>query len=114
MKKINEPLHLGQKNEPSLIRNATNKDDIPTNHEGSAHFSSRNPVKLQDLKQLAYAIAKECGLSCTQTKHFKKRGLTVGLDLRFKRDWQILIDRLNELKGGVLVPFLLKTSKVAA
>ncbi len=70
-----------------------------------------NQPKLKDLKQLAYIIAKECGLTCTQTKHFKKR--FVGLDLRFKRDWQVLIDRLNEMKGGVVVPFLLKTSVAA-
>ena len=40
-----KPDALGQKNEPSLINPATNDHDLRVNHEGLAHFSSRNPGK---------------------------------------------------------------------
>lgn len=65
-------------------------------------------TKMQDLKNQAIALAKSLGLRCTQTSHFKKRGLTVGLDLRFKHCWVILIQRLKSLASGVVVPFLLQ------
>lgn len=71
--------------------------------------------KLQIIKNQAFALAKSLGLHCTQTTHFKKRRLTVGLDLQTKRGWLVLCDkqsllakrdRLKELATGVLVPFL--------
>jgi hypothetical protein len=63
-------------------------------------------TKMQDLKNQAFQLAQKLGLHCTQTAHFKKRCLTVGLDLRFKNCWAILIQRLKELAFGVVVPFL--------
>lgn len=63
-------------------------------------------AKIQDLKNQAYAIARSLGLKCCQTAHFKKRGLTVGLDLRRKTSWMQLINRLKELASGTVIPFL--------
>ena len=61
--------------------------------------------KLQDLKRRALALAKSLGLQYTQTHHFKKH-VGQGLDLRRKACWMQLIERLNSLRGGVVVPFL--------
>ncbi len=61
--------------------------------------------KMQDLKRQAVALANSLGLRCTQTRHFKKH-VGEGLDLRFKRCWVQLIERLNNLRGGVVIPFL--------
>ena len=74
---------------------------------------AKTQIKLKDLKEAALKLAKALGLHCTQTAHFKKRGLTVGLDLRFKSAWAILCVRLKELAGGVVVPFL-KAQPIAA
>ncbi|MDF5726616.1 MAG: hypothetical protein PUP92_00915 [Rhizonema sp. PD38] len=63
-------------------------------------------VKLKDLKNQAYAIARGLEMNCSQTQHFKRRGLTTGLDLRCKSSWIQLIARLQELAGGVVVPLL--------
>ncbi|MBW4636434.1 MAG: hypothetical protein KME30_32530 [Iphinoe sp. HA4291-MV1] len=68
-------------------------------------------VKLQTLKDAAFALAKKLGLSCTTTKHFKKR--FIGLDFRTKSGWAMLIERLKELAFGVLVPFF-KQQPIAA
>lgn len=72
-----------------------------------------NQPKLQDLKNQAYALARSLGLRCTQAQHFKRRGLTTGLDLRTKSGWQYLIQRLNQMAHGVVVP-LLKSQSLAA
>ncbi|MBO3463021.1 hypothetical protein G7B40_041060 [Aetokthonos hydrillicola Thurmond2011] len=69
-------------------------------------------TKLKDIKNRAIALAKSLGLTLTQTKHFKKH-VGQGLDLRTKRGWLILCDRLNQLAGGVVVR-LLKQSALAA
>lgn len=63
--------------------------------------------KLSDLKSAAFKLAKSLGLGCSQTKHFKKRGLTKGLDLRRKDAWIKLMERLEELRNGVVIPHLL-------
>ncbi len=70
-------------------------------------------TKIQDFKNQAFQVAQSLGLHCTQTAHFKKRGLTVGLDLRFKHCWVTLIQRLKSLASGVVVPFL-KQQPIAA
>jgi hypothetical protein len=64
-------------------------------------------VKIKDLKAAAFKLAKSLGLHCTQTKHFKKRGLTKGLDMRRKDAWASLLNRLEALRFGVVVPLLL-------
>ncbi len=64
-------------------------------------------VKIKDLKAAAIALAKSLGLHCTQTKHFKKRGLTKGLDMRRKDAWVSLMNRLEKLRNGVVIPHLL-------
>ena len=61
--------------------------------------------KLQDLKRRALALAKSLGLQYTQTHHLKKH-IGQGLDLRRKDAWVQLIERLNSLRGGVVIPFL--------
>lgn len=65
--------------------------------------------KLQTLKDTAFRLAKELGLHCSQTKHFKRR--FAGLDLRTKASWSHLIERLKELADGV--PFLRQQSIAA-
>jgi len=69
--------------------------------------------KLQNLKNQVYVLANSLGLRCSQTQHFKKRGLTKKLDLRTKIGWQQLADRLNQLAYGVVVP-LLRQQPIAA
>lgn len=64
--------------------------------------------KLQDLKRQALALAQALGLKCTQTASLKKH-VGQGLDLRRKDAWVRLIERLNSLRGGVVVPFLLQS-----
>lgn len=68
--------------------------------------------KLQDIKNMVYAIARQLGLRCSQTHHFK-RHCGQGLDLRTKAGWLMLCDRLRNLASGVVVPFL-QQSKFAA
>jgi hypothetical protein len=51
-------------------------------HTGGA--IAMTPIKIKDLKAAAFKLAQSLGLHCTQTKHFKKRGLTKGLDMRRK------------------------------
>jgi hypothetical protein len=65
------------------------------------------PIKIKDLKAAAFQLAKTLGLHCTQTKHLKKRGLTKGLDMRRKDAWASLLNRLEALRFGVVVPHLL-------
>lgn len=69
-------------------------------------------LKLQQLKNAAFRLAKELGLHCSQTRHFKKR--FVGLDLRTKASWLCLIERLKELASGVVVALLLKQQLTSA
>lgn len=64
-------------------------------------------IFLKDLKAAAFQLAKSLGLHCTQTKHFKKRGLTKGLDMRRKDAWVSLMNRLEALRNGVVIPHLL-------
>ncbi|MBP5971550.1 MAG: hypothetical protein KME46_29750 [Brasilonema angustatum HA4187-MV1] len=70
--------------------------------------------KLQEIKNAAFKLAQKMGMFCTQTQHFKKRGLTVGLDLRSKRGWLLLIDRIAAMETGVLVPFLRQAATAIA
>lgn len=58
--------------------------------------------KLQQLKDQAFALARNLGLKLTTTKHFKKH-CGQGLDLRTKAGWATLIERLQSLVGGVVV-----------
>jgi hypothetical protein len=64
-------------------------------------------IYIKDLKAAAFKLAKSLGLHCTQTKHFKKRGLTKGLDMRRKDAWVKLMQRIEALRFGVVVPHLL-------
>ncbi len=68
--------------------------------------------KLQDIKTQAFQIAQSLGLKLTQTHHFKKH-VGKGLDLRSKKGWLAVCDRLKTLASGVIVP-LLKQQPIAA
>ncbi len=58
--------------------------------------------KMQDLKRQAIALANSLGLRCTQTRHLK-RHIAEDLDLRRKDAWVQLIQRLEDLRGSVVV-----------
>ncbi|MUG98913.1 hypothetical protein F7734_44120 [Scytonema sp. UIC 10036] len=68
--------------------------------------------KLQDIKNMAYAIARSLGLKLTQTRHFK-RHCGQGLDLRTKRGWLMLCVRLRSLANGVVVSLFLQSQAAA-
>lgn len=66
-------------------------------------MTQKQQPKLQDIKNTAIAIAIALGLRCVQTPHFKKH-VGKGLDLRTKKGWLVLIERLKELAAsGVVV-----------
>jgi hypothetical protein len=68
--------------------------------------------KLQDIKSQAFQLAKSLGLTFTQTHHFKKH-VGQGLDLRSKKGWLLVCDRLKSLASGVVVR-LLQQQPIAA
>ena len=61
--------------------------------------------KLQDIKNQAFQLAQSLGLKLTQTHHFK-RHVGKGLDLRSKKGWLLVCDRLKSLASGVVVRIL--------
>lgn len=68
--------------------------------------------KLRDIKTQAFQLAQSLGLKLTQTHHFKKH-VGQGLDLRSKKGWLLVCDRLRQLASGVVV-HLLKQQPIAA
>lgn len=66
-------------------------------------------IYIKDLKAAAFKLAQSLGLTCTTTAQLKKRGLTKGLDMRRKDAWVSLMQRLEALRFGVVVPRLLAT-----
>lgn len=63
-------------------------------------------IYIKDLKAAAFKLAQSLGLHCTTTAQLKKH-VAKGLDMRRKDAWVKLMQRLEALRFGVVVPHLL-------